>query len=98
MEQQIKDHYSDAILQEAMHRYGIAAGQIRPLDAFESFIYEFEREGQAYILRIGHTLRKSEALVLGEVDWINYLAAGGVSVARAVPSDGGRLVEAVEDG
>lgn len=98
MEQQIRDRYNDTILQEAMRRYGIAGGQIRPLDAFESFIYEFERDSQAYILRIGHTLRKSEALVLGEVDWINYLAAGGVSVARAIPSVRGQLVEAVEDG
>lgn len=98
MEQQIKDRYSDAVLQEAMRRYGIAGGQIRPLDAFESFIYEFERGDEAYILRIGHALRKSEALVLGEVDWINYLARGGVSVARAIPSAGGRLVEVVEDG
>lgn len=81
-----------------MHRYGLANGQVRPLDAFESFIYEFERDSRSYILRIGHTLRKSEALVLGEVDWINTLAEGGVSVARAIPSDSGQLVEAVEDG
>lgn len=98
MEQQIRDRYSDAILQEAMRRYGLANGQVRPLDAFESFIYEFERGSQAYILRVGHTLRKSEALVLGEVDWINYLAGGGVSVARAIRSESGQLVEAVEDG
>jgi Ser/Thr protein kinase RdoA (MazF antagonist) len=98
VEQQIKDRYTDAVLQEAMRCYGVANGQVRPLDAFKSFIYEFERDSQSYILRIGHTLRKSEALVLGEVDWINYLAAGGVSVARAVPSESGKLVEAVDDG
>ncbi|GAB4579409.1 MAG: hypothetical protein Fur0022_21470 [Anaerolineales bacterium] len=62
MEQQIISRFNDSILQEAMRRYGIAPGQIRPLDAFESFIFEFEWEGEAFILRIGHTLRKSEAL------------------------------------
>ena len=98
MDGQIIARYNDSILQEAMRRYGIAQDQIKPLDAFESFIYEFERGGTGYILRIGHSLRKSEALIQGEVDWINYLARGGVSVARAISSENEKLVEAIEDG
>lgn len=97
MDQLIKDRYNDSILQEAMRRYGITNDQIHPLDAFESFIYEFERDSHAYILRISHSFRRSESLVLGEVDWINYLAEGGVSVAKAIPSESGKLVEAIED-
>ena len=97
MDQQIIARFNNSILQEAMRRYGIPEEQIRPLDAFESFIYEFEREGEGYILRIGHSLRKSEALIRGEVDWINYLARGGVSVARAISSESGKLVEAIDD-
>jgi len=97
MDSQIIARYNDSILQEAMQRYGIAKHQIQPLDAFESFIYEFERDGSGYILRIGHSFRKSEAFIQAEVDWINYLARGGVSVARAIPSENGRLVEAIED-
>lgn len=98
MDGQISARYNDSILQEAMRRYGIVKDQIKPLDAFESFIYEFERGGTAYILRIGHSFRKSEALIRGEVDWINYLARGGVSVARAISSERGNLVEAIDDG
>ena len=97
MDQLIKDRYNDTILQEAMRRYGIAQDQIHSLDAFESFIYEFERDAQAYILRIAHSFRRSESLILGEVDWINYLADGGVSVAKAILSESGKLVEAIED-
>ena len=97
MDQQIIARFNDSILQEAMQRYGIAIDQIKPLDAFESFIYEFEREGAGYILRIGHSFRKSEALIRGEVDWINYLARGKVSVARAIPSKSGQLVESIAD-
>ena len=80
-----------------MRRYGITKSQIHSLDAFESFIYEFERGSHAYILRIAHSLRRSESLLLGEVDWINYLAEGGVSVARAILSESGKLVEVIED-
>jgi len=49
-------------------------------------------------LRISHSLRRSAALIQGEVDWINYLAAGGVAVARAVLSVRGQLVEEIDDG
>ena len=97
MDQQIIARFNDEILQEAMHRYGIASHQIQLLDSFESFIYEFEREGTGYILRIGHSFRKSAALIHGEVDWINHLARGGVSVARAIPSLSGELVEVIDD-
>lgn len=98
MERQIRDRFNDNILREAMQRYGIAGDKIRPLKAFESFIYEFEHEGQAFILRLGHSLHRTEALIHGEVDWINYLAAHDVSVARAIHSQNGKLVEALADG
>lgn len=97
MQKYIRDLFNDSILQRTMAYYGIAGDKIKPLDAFESLIFEFERDSGAYILRIGHSNRRSEALIQGEVDWINYLAAGGVSVARAIYSERGKLVEKVED-
>jgi Ser/Thr protein kinase RdoA (MazF antagonist) len=98
MEKRIKERFNDTILQEAMGRYGIAADRIHLLDGFESFMYAFDRGPEACILRIGHTFRRSEALIRGEVDWINYLADGGTTVARAVLSVEGNLVEPLDDG
>jgi Ser/Thr protein kinase RdoA (MazF antagonist) len=94
---EIKARYTDAIRHDVMARYSIAGLQVRELDGFESFIYEFERDGGAYILRVGHSLRRSAEMIHGEIDWINFLAAGGASVAKAVPSENGNLVEVVED-
>ncbi len=98
MEKRIKDAYSEAIYQQALARYDIEPKQIRRLDGFESFIYEYTRGGQDYILRIGHSSRRSLGLIAGEVDWINYLAGGGVPAARAVHSTANNLVEAISDG
>ena len=98
MEHTIRNRYHESILEQAGQRYGVSAEQIRPLDAFESYVFAFERNGQELILRLSHSLRRSEEMILGEVDWINYLAEGGVSVARVVPSRQGRLVEAIPDG
>jgi amicoumacin kinase len=97
LEPWIRERYHEGILREALRRYEVVDG-LKELDGFENTIYEYSHNGEEYILRIGHSLRRSENLVHGEVDWINYLHAGGVPVARAVASAKGNLVEPLEDG
>jgi Ser/Thr protein kinase RdoA (MazF antagonist) len=98
MDKAIRDRYSDAILHEAMARYAITADRLEPGDGFESFIYRFQREAGPAILRVTHTLRRSAEQIHGEVDWINTLAAGGATVAGALLSARGELVEEIDDG
>lgn len=98
MDPQIASRFNDSILQIAVQRYNIPTGKIELLDGFESFIYKFERPDGKFILRIGHSGRRSPDLIRGEVDWINYLADGGAAVARAIFSQQGNLVEALPDG
>ena len=78
--------FNDNILHAAMQRYDIAADQIHLLDGFESFIYEFNRPDGDFILRIGHSLRRTPDLIRGEVDWINYLSDGGSDRCPGDPS------------
>jgi amicoumacin kinase len=98
MEPIIRERFNDEILAAARQRYAIAADQITLLDGFESFMFEFTRDGAAYILRLGHSRRRTPDLIRGEVDWINYLADGGAGVAKAVLSANGQLVELIPDG
>ncbi len=98
MEPIIRNRFNDGILAEACRRYGIAPDQINLLDGFESFMFEYEREGGEYILRLSHSRRRTPDLIRGEVDWINYLADGGAGVAKAVLSENGELVELIDDG
>jgi Ser/Thr protein kinase RdoA (MazF antagonist) len=102
MEQAIRERYSAAILREVQRRYGIHPGNCQKLGGFESYLYEFAKSdsgnGRDYILRIGHSNRRTVELIQSEVDWINYLAAGGAGVAKAVLSDADNLVEMIDDG
>lgn len=98
MDPEIKARCNETILQDAMRRFGIAPNnQIRLLDGFESFIYAYTRNDHDFILRIGHSSRRSPQLIAGEVEWINHLADGGAGVARAILSEAGNLVEAIDD-
>ncbi len=98
MEKRIRESYTDAILNEAMRRYGIQPGEISLLDGFESFMYEYRHDGARRILRIGHSLHRDVYAIRGEIDWLRYLAENGVSVAYPLPSLAGELVEVLGDG
>ena len=98
MEKKIKERFNQDILDRAMQAFEIGPGDIQLLDGFESFIYEFQRGGIPYILRIGHSLRRPANLIRGEVDWINYLHRGGAGVSRAILAGSGELVFPLADG
>ena len=98
MEPTIRNRFNDDILAEARQRYGIDEDKIKLLDGFESFMFEYEKEGDEYILRLSHSRRRTPEMIKGEVDWINYLADGGAGVAKAMLSENGELVELIDDG
>jgi Ser/Thr protein kinase RdoA (MazF antagonist) len=98
VEERYIERFTPAMLAEALAHYAGAPDTAQDLGGFENFIYQFEREGQPYILRLAHSSRRDHNLIQAEVDWINYLADHGVSVAAAIQSDQGSLVETIEDG
>ena len=98
MRPEIKSRFTNEMLARLASRYGASPDDLEMLDGFESFIYRFGKDRQGNILRIGHSGRRGETYVRGEIDWINFLAAGGTGVARAVPSIDGNLVETTADG
>jgi Ser/Thr protein kinase RdoA (MazF antagonist) len=98
MEKRITERYSPHILERASSLYSIPTGNIQALDGFESYLYAFERGAEKGILRVSHSIRRSPDLIRGELDWINYLHRGGVSVARPLLSGGGKWVEELDDG
>ena len=95
MEKRIKELYNDSILDQALERYGIDKENVGLLDGFESFIYEYQKDGGRYVLRVSHDLHRTSDMIQGELEWVNHLANGGVPAARAVPSQRGNLVEAI---
>lgn len=98
METAITRRFNEDITNSAAERYGIKSSDLKKLDGFESYIFKYSKDGVGYILRIAHTIRRSETLIRAEIEWIRYLASNGVSVADAVLSQNGNLVEIIDDG
>ena len=95
MDPKIKELFQPEILQEIADHYQIAGADLKALDGFESFIYEFEKDDQAYILRVGHSLHRGPDEVQGEAEFIEYLAQHGLHVGRPMRNESGDLIKAV---
>lgn len=83
-------HQGD-ILNAVADRYGLDATKLAKLGGFESFVYECEH----LILKITHSIRRTKEYVMGELEFVSFLAENGVSVAYPVPSQRGNLVETI---
>ncbi|KYD00500.1 phosphotransferase enzyme family protein [Bacillus atrophaeus] len=88
----------DKVLAEAANIYGFERTQVQFLADAENYVYEFIKDEEPYILKITHTIRRSPQYIMGEMEWLHYLAKGGLSVAKPIPSLDGKDVEEVPDG
>ncbi len=95
MEPAIREQFNPAILDQAVARYGLEPGSAEALDGFESFIFKVQQQGAPRILRLSHSLRRTDQHIAGEADFINYLGRNGLRVPCVVPSLSGRLTETI---
>lgn len=93
MMQTLKPRFGPERLAEAARRFGVEPSGLGELDGYENLVY-----GSAdRVLRVSHDGHKAPQQVLAEVAFIAHLAGGGASVAAALPSQGGALLERVDD-
>ncbi len=97
MEDRIRQRFSVEIRDQALAAFGIEPDQIQELDGFESYIYAFERESQKGILRLSHSIRRTEGLIRAELEWIDHLHRGGARVAQPLQTLKGGWLEAIDD-
>ena len=69
-------------------RFGVRA--MEPLGGYENLLFRSTDPG-GVVLRVTHTSRRSPEEVLGEVEFLEHLAAEGCSVVRPVRSTDGEL-------
>ena len=94
--QRLFDDNKDAILDQAASIFGITPEDLKRLGAFESIVYEFERDGKSCILKLTHSLHRSMDAVRGELEWVDHLVACGVSCSPVILSERGRTVEKID--
>lgn len=85
----------EEILKAATERYGVASDELSFIGGFQNRVYEFKKNNKFYILRLTDSSHRSEENIIGELDWILYLAEREVPLSRPVLSNEGRLTERI---
>lgn len=84
-------------LTEATARWGEGDAP-RLIGDVENFVYAWERDGEAVILRLTHSSHRTREQVMGELAWIDHLYQGGAPACRPIPSRSGAIAEVISAG
>ena len=95
MEAWIQALFSNAIIDEALNRFGRSVTDKKKLGDFENYVYEVKQGEEVWILRLTHSSHRTFEEIEAEVDWVNELHRGGVNVSRAHSSSNGKKVERI---
>lgn len=87
--------FGEDILIKALNHWGATPADSKQLGGFESFVYEFRHNGRDYIMKLAHDIRRSPEYIMGELDFVNYLADHGVTTPRAIDSISGQLTHTI---
>lgn len=94
MEQTASTQINQEILAQVIAHWGGERGDLTFVRDFANAVYRYERNGAAAILRLTHSSHRTAPLIQAELDWIRYLAAGGVPAVLPIATlEGQWLVE-----
>jgi len=98
MHPELVRRFNDGVRDEAASRFGATPDELSRLNAFENHVYEFTNaDGVEVILRISHSARRTHDYTQGEIEFVRFLAAAGLPVARPILSECGQFIERIED-
>jgi Ser/Thr protein kinase RdoA (MazF antagonist) len=90
--------FNEGVRDEAAVRFGLDPAELDALTAFENFVYEgTNQDGVELVLRVSHCARRTLDYTLGEVEFVRWLAAAGLPVAKPLLAESGLFVERIAD-
>jgi len=93
MDKRIRELFTDDVLEKAAILFGSSLEKTKKVGGFENYIYQYNRDGLDYILRISHNIHRTYKQVESELDFVNYLASNQANVSVPVVSINNKLVE-----
>ena len=96
MEQRIRDQYHPEILKTALQKFELESAEVTELRGFENFIFQVKKGKENLVLKLVHSIRRTNEQAEGEAEFLQYLKDEGLGVAAALPSPEGNFVETVD--
>lgn len=96
MREVIDENLMNQMASKAIHIFFDAYLELSFLGGFKNSIYEFQKDGKDYILRLTSSMHRNESQILSELEWVKYLYDMKIMVSRPIQSNGGKYTEVVE--
>ncbi|AZU62309.1 phosphotransferase enzyme family protein [Neobacillus mesonae] len=93
MEESVSRLFTEDLLKKALSLFDASEKEPKKLGDFENYVFEVDRNGTPFVLRLTHSSHRSKDQIESELDWLNFLANQKVNVCRAHPSINGKYVE-----
>ena len=88
----IEKYLTKEVIASIAQEYNIPCEKIVELETTENFIYEADRDGNTYILRIAHSSYRSFEQITAEINWINFLQTKNISTCVPVTGTKGDYI------
>lgn len=95
MEKFVKELLTDDVIKSVASIYGLYSEKLTYIGGFENYIYGFNKDENAYILRLSHSSHRNVDELEAEMDFVFYLAKNGANVSMPIYSINQKLVETV---
>lgn len=97
MEKMIRNALNERVITDSGLLFGVEREKIKTLGGFENFVFEYEQNGDFFILRLVHSSHRIFEYVEAELEFIDHLSNNGARVSNVVKSINGNMIEKVKD-
>ncbi len=95
MNENIQNSLTESIIKESARLYDTTFESIKKIGGFENFVYEYNKDGEDYIIRYVHSSHRTKDQVFAELEFIDYLDKNDARVSTVVHSINDELVETI---
>lgn len=83
------------IIEEACQKFQGTIRSLQLLGGFYDHVYEFERNGEACVLKLYPIASKDKSQLLSELKWVSFVRSNGIETPRPILSMRGQTVETI---
>lgn len=87
--------WKQKIVEEAVERFNGTASTLVCIGGFYQNVFQYERDGEEYILKLIPSANKDRNLLHSELKWEQYLRKNGIQIPKNILSKRGNTIEVI---
>ncbi|SEN40298.1 phosphotransferase enzyme family protein [Lihuaxuella thermophila] len=87
--------WKEELVKEACRKFRGTESSLKRIGGFWENVYEYERDGEACVLKLIPIAVKDRNLIYSELQWVSFLRTQGIRIPRQILSVHGKTVEEI---